>query len=165
MDMVQAVTTSLVDWVTGNRFHAVSYGITGLVFLCIALFLYDKAIQNKTRLRSFIPMARRGNVLRKERAKFVDKLIADDIIEMIEFRVFSKAITREEANLRYRKLASLLSNKSLYPDPKLVKMYIRDRLKAGEHKKVKLPDIEDKPSNVIPLDDFGGKFLKRRKAA
>lgn len=152
-----------IYWIYNHQYQVFMGAFMVFLCLCLCIGAYQKLRDTWMHAKHFVPMLRRTSVLRKERAKFVDKLVADDITEMIEYRVFSKSITREEANQRYRKLASLLSNKSLYPDPKLLKTYIRDRIEAKEHKKVPLPDSSSK--NIVKMEDFGGKFIKRRKAA
>lgn len=159
---VSGTSEAISVWMVDHQLGALAL-VVGFVLAAVGIVIANGRRREHAELlkaAGFIPQ-KRGRMLRRQREKFVDGLIANDIIENIEFRVFHKEITREEANVRYRKLASLLSNRGLFPATETLKDLIRLRLANKEPKPAipgdKPPAVASEPVaqvNVVPLFTF-----------
>lgn len=62
----------------------------------------------------YIPHVKHRRLMR-ERKKFVDSLIASDIHQALEKRVWDQTLTRFEVNKKYRDLGIRTSNREIFP--------------------------------------------------
>jgi len=97
---------------------------------------------------------RRGKMLRRERRKFVERMMLDAFVDETETQVYNEVISRAEAKEIYIKLKRVFNtHRDLFPSPHLLKDMIRQRMDSGVHAKVTLPK-EDKPEVKKPRHMF-----------
>lgn len=82
----------------------------------------------------------RGKMLRRARRNYVRSMIIDELVSIIELRVFNGEITRNEAKELYRDARKYWPVKDLFPAPELLKENIKKRRASGTHSPVSLPD-------------------------
>jgi hypothetical protein len=143
-------------------------GLVACMFLGIGLLWWDRRRQHADLLKAsgFVPQ-RRGRALKRQREKYVNGLLANDFIEMIQYRLYHREITPDEAQRMYKRLGSVLSYRGLYPSTDDLKALIRLRLGNEYKEKPKLPGdstpapavvkTPEAPKNVVPMFSFSKK--------
>jgi hypothetical protein len=117
-------------------------------------------------LALYVPRIR-TKVLTSAREKYVDGLIAEGVKYAIEKLVHGQAITRYEANTRYRRLNKGFRHKDFIPGTFLLKAAMQARQKARSlHPATTTKTVTDNgtvvKSNVV-RPAFGDKSLRRQK--
>lgn len=114
----------------------------------------------------YIPK-RRERMLRRERIKFVDGLVANVIMRGLEKEVWDQTLTRFEVNEQYRKLSLKSGNTIIMPGILSLTMQLKAAQKKKKlHPAATTPPNANKAGNVVPLRAaFGDKSIRRQKRA
>src|SRR6185312_9802674 len=94
---------------------------------------------------SFVsPKVRGKKMLRRQRRNYVRSMIIDELVNIIELRVFNNEISRAEAKELYRDARKYWPVKDLFPAPQLLKENVQKRLASKTHEPVPLVDKKPK---------------------
>ncbi len=124
-------------------YHANELGWDAVgLFLILLLLAGLSHIQSREWL-NYIPH-RRGRVMRRARRDYVRTSTIDEIVNVIEERVYQGTYTREEAKELYRDLKKCFPVRDFFPNPEVLKDNIKKRRASGIHAPVALPGSEKK---------------------
>lgn len=89
-------------------------------------------------------------MLKRQRRNYVRSMIIDELVNIVEQRVYNEEITRKEAREIYRDARKYWPVRDLFPSPELLKENIRDRLAAtSKNLPVSLPDLRVRPKHMF----------------
>lgn len=121
--------------------------VLGVLILLGAAYVPNKRdwgwLEHRPRLRGSMS-------LKKARRNFVRSMVIDELVNIVESKVFHEEMTRKEAREIYRDARKYWPVRDLFPSPELLKENIKDRLaNTSRNLPVSLPDAKPKAKHAF----------------
>lgn len=87
--------------------------------------------------------------MQRQRRNVVRSMIIDELVSIVELRVFTGEITRKEASEIYRDARKYWPVRDLFPAPERLKEVIRRRTTTSTNDPVDLPDCKPKIKHMF----------------